>query len=91
MACVRLVYEAKIIKSSLQALFLKLRMLFEARTCDMCMLHPYVPLQLLKSLQIPFNRFSDNCLSKISVKKWDEEPYVRELCAVPTKFRNKLL
>ena len=55
------------------------------------LLHSYVPLQLLKSLQVPFNPFSDSCLSKIRVKIWDEEPYIGEPHAVPTKFRNKLL
>ena len=59
-------------------------MLFAGRSCDMCLLHSYVPLQLLKSLQVPFNRFSDSCLSKIPVKIWDEEPYIGELHTVPT-------
>ena len=90
MACVGL-HEAKIIRSSLQASFPKLAMLFETRRCDMYLLHSYVPLQLLKSLQVPFNPFSDSCLSKIRVKIWDEEPYIGESHAVPTKFRNKLL
>ena len=91
MACVGLVYEAKIIRSSLQASFPKFAMLFKARSCNMYLLHWYVPLQLLKSLQVPFNLFSDNCPSKICVKVWYEEPYIGEIHAVPTKFRNKLL
>ena len=91
MGCVGLVHEAKIIRSSLQASFPKLSMPFEARSCDMYLLHLYVSLQLLKSLQVPFNPFSDSCLSKIRVKMWDEEPCIEELHAVPTKFRNKLL
>ena len=66
-------------------------MLFESRGCDMYLLLSHVSLQLLKSLQVPFNRFSDSCLSKIPVKIWDEEPYIGELHAVPTKFKNKLL
>ena len=91
MACVGLVYKAKIIRFSLQASFRKLAMLFETRSCDMYLLHSYVPLQLLKSLQAPFNPFSDSFLSKILVKIWDEKPYIGEVHAVPTKFRNKLL
>ena len=91
MACVRLVYEANFIRSSLQASFLKLTMLFEARSCDMDLLYLYVPLQLLKSRQVPLNWFSDSCLSKIAVKIWDDEPYIGELHAVPTTFRNELL
>ena len=55
MACVLLVYEANFIRSSLQASFLKLTMLFEARSCDMDLLYLYVPLQLLKSRQVPLN------------------------------------
>ena len=46
---------------------------------------------ILKSLQVSFNPFSDSCPSKICVKIWDEEPYIRELHAVHTKFRNKFL
>ena len=65
-------------------------MLFEARSCHMYLIQSYVLLQLLKSLQVPFNQSSDSCLSKIRVKIWDEEPYVGELHAVPTKFRRKL-
>ena len=84
-------YESKIISFSLQASFPKLTMLFKARSCDMYLLHLYVPLQLSKSLQAPFNPFSDSCLSKIRVKIWDEEPYIGEFHAVPTKIRNKLL
>ena len=91
MACVRLVHQSKIISSSPQASFPKLTMLFEARSCDMYLLLSYVPLQLSKSFQIPFNPFSDSCLSKIRVKIWVEELYIGELHAVPTKFRNKLL
>ena len=59
-------------------------MLFEDRSCDMYLLHSYVPLQLSKSLL-------NICLSKIRVKIWDEEPYIGGLHAVPTKFRNILL
>ena len=66
-------------------------MLFEARSCDMYLLHSYVPLKRLKSLQVPFNRFSDSCLFKIPVEIWDEEPYIGELYAVHTKFRKKFL
>ena len=66
-------------------------MLFKARNCDVYLHHSYVPFQHLKSLQVPFNPFSDSCLSKIRMKLWDEEPYVWELHAVPTKLRNKLL
>ena len=66
-------------------------MLFEARSCDMYLLHSYVPLQLSKSFQVPFNPFCNSCLSKIRVKIWVEEPYIGELHAVPTKCRNKLL
>ena len=91
MACIRLVYDSKIIRFSLQVSLLQLKMLFESRSCDMCLLHSHVPFQLLKSLQAPFNQFSDSCLSKIPVKMWDEEPYIGELHAVPTKFRNKFL
>ena len=65
-------------------------MLFEARSCDMYLIQSYVLLQLLKSLQVPFNQASDSCLSKIRVKIWNEEPYVGELHAVPTKSRRKL-
>ena len=79
------------VRLSFQASFPKLTMLFEARICNMYLLHSYVPLQLSKSLQVPFNPFSDTCLSKTRVKIWDEEPYIGELHAVPTKFRNKLL
>ena len=66
-------------------------MLFKARNCDMYLLHSYIPLQLSKSLQVPFNSFSDSCLSKIRVKIWDEESYIGKLPAVTPKFRNKLL
>ena len=90
MTCVRLVYEAEIIRSSFQASFPKLGMLFEAPSCDIYLLHSHVPLQLLKSLLVPFNPFSDSSLSKIRVKIWNEEPCIGELHAVPTKFRNKL-
>ena len=91
MACVRLEYESKIIRSSPQASFLKLTMLFEACSCDMYLLHSYARLQISKSFQAPFNLFSNSCLSKIRVKIWVQEPYIGELHAVPTKFRNKLL
>ena len=60
-------------------------MLFETRSYDMYLLHSYVPVQLLKVLQVPFNPFCDSCLFNIRVKIWDEEPYVVELHAVPTK------
>ena len=91
MTCVRLEYESKIIRFSPQASFLKLTILFEACSCDMYLLHSYVPLQISKSFQVPFNLFSDNCLSKIRVKIWVEEPHIGELHAVPPKFSNKLL
>ena len=39
----------------------------------------------------PFSPFSDSCLSKTSMKTWDEESYIEELHVIPTKFRNKLL
>ena len=55
----------------------------------MYLLRSYVPLQLLKSLQVRSNPFSDSCLSKMRVKIWDEEPYIWEHHAVPIKFRNK--
>ena len=90
MACARPEYESKIIRSSPQASFLKLTMLFEACSCDMYLFHLYAPLQISKSFQVPFNPFSNNCQSKICVKIWVEEPYIGELHAVPTKFRNKL-
>ena len=77
------------IRFRFQASFPKLTMLFEARTCDMYLLHSYVPLQLSKSFQVPFNQFSDSFLSKIRVKIWDEESYIGELHAAPTTFRNK--
>ena len=51
----------------------------------------YFTLQLSKSFQVPFNPFSDSCLSKIRVKIWDEESYIGKLPAVTPKFRNKLL
>ena len=54
-------------------------MLFETCSCDMYLLHSYVHLQISKSFQIPFNPFSNNCLSKIRVKTWVEEPYIGEL------------
>ena len=58
---------------------------------DMYLLDSYASLQILKSFQVPFNPFSNSCLSKIRMKIWVEEPYIGELHAVPTKFRNKLL
>ena len=79
MACVRLAYESKIRRSSPRASFPKLTMLFEARRCDVYLLHSYVPLQLSKSFQVPLNPFSDSCLSKVRVKIWVEEPYIGEL------------
>ena len=91
MACVRLDYESKIIRSSPQTTFPKLTMLFEACSCDMYLLHLYATLQISKSFQVPFNPFSNSCLSKTRVKIWVEEPYIGKLHAVPTKFRNKLL
>ena len=91
MACVRLEYESKNIRSSPQASFLKLTMLFEACSCDIYLLHSYAPLQISKSFQVPFNLFANSCLLKIRVKILVEEPYIGELYAVPTKFRNKLL
>ena len=54
----------------------------------MYLLHSHARPQLLK--YSPLNPFSDNCLSKIIVKTWVEEPYIGELHAVPTKFRNEL-
>ena len=56
-----------------------------------CIYLTRMPLQILKSFQVPFNPFSNSCLSKIRMKIWVEEPYIGELHAVPTKFRNKLL
>ena len=91
MACVRLEYESKIIRSSTQASFPKLTMLFEACSCDMYLLHSYAHLQISKSFQVPFNPFSTSCLSEMRMKIWVEEPYIGEFHAVPTKFRNKLL
>ena len=91
MACVRFEYESKIIRSSLQASFPELTMLFKACSCDMYLLHLYAPLQILKSFQAPFNPFSNSCLSKIRMKIWVKEPYIGELHTVPTKFRNKFL
>ena len=91
MACIRLEYESKIIKSLPQASLPKPTMLFEACSCDMYLLHSYAPLQISKSFQVPFNPFSNSCLFKIHVKIWVEEPYIGELHEVPTKFRNKLL
>ena len=85
-ACFRLVHESKIIRSSPQASFPKFTMLFEDRSCEIYLIHPYVPLQLSISFQVPLNPCSDSCLSKLCVKIW-----VEELHAVPTKFRNKLL
>ena len=73
MACVRLEYESKIIMPSPQGMYL---------------LHSYAPLQISKSFQVPFNPSSNSCLSKIRMKIWVEEPYIGELHAVPTKFRN---
>ena len=49
----------------------------------------YFPLQLSKSFQVPFNPFSDSCLSKMRVKTCDKEPQIWELQAVSIKFRNK--
>ena len=91
MAGVAFVYDSKIIISLLQALFPKFSVLFKARSCDMYLLDSYVPLQLLKPLQVSFNSLFGSCLSKIRVKILKEEPYIGELHAVPTKFRNKLL
>ena len=91
MAWVRLMHESEIIRSSPQASFPKLTRLLEAHSCDMYQLHSCVPLQLSKSFQVPFNPFSDSCLSKIRVKIGVEEPYIGELHVVRTKFRNKLL
>ena len=91
MACVRFDYEWNIIRSSPQASFPKLTMLLEACSCDMYLLQSYATLQILKSFQVPFNPFSNSCLSKIRMKIWIEEPHIGELHAVPTKFRNKLL
>ena len=51
----------------------------------------YFTLQLSESFQVPFNPFSDSCLSKVHVKTWDGEAYIWELHAVPIKFRNKWL
>ena len=79
------------IRSSPQASFRKLTMLFKARSYDMYLLHSYDPLQISKSFQVAFNAFSNSCLSKIRMEIWVEEPYIGELHAVPTKFRNKLL
>ena len=91
MVCVTFEYESNIIRSSPQASFPKLTMPFEACSCDMYLLDSYGSLQILKSFQVPFNPFSNSCLSKIRMKIWVEEPYIGELHAVPTKFRNKLL
>ena len=91
MACVRLVSQSKIIRSSPQASFPNLTMLFKASSCDMYLLHLYAPLQLSKSFEVHFNRLSDNCLSQIRAKTWVEEPYIGKLHVVPKKFRNKLL
>ena len=60
-------------------------MLFKAPSCHMY----YFTLQLSESFQVPFNPFSDSCLSKMRVETWDEEAYIWELHAVPIKFRNK--
>ena len=68
MACVRLEFESKIIRSSPQALFSKLTMLFKACSCDMYLLHSYASLQISKSFQVLFNPFSNTCLSKIRMK-----------------------
>ena len=56
-------------------------MLFEACSCGIYLLHSYAPLQIPKSFQVPFNPFSNSCLSKIRVKIWVEEPYIGELHA----------
>ena len=76
------------IRSSPQASFSILTMLFKACSYDMYLLHLYAPLQISKSFQVPFNPFSNSCLDqKIRMKIWVEEPYIGELRAVP---RNKL-
>ena len=90
-ACVRFEYESKIIRSSPQASFPKLTILFEACIYDMYLLHSYDYLQISISFQVAFNPFSNSCLSKIRMEILVERPYIGELRAAPTEFRNKLL
>ena len=88
MACVAFVYESKIISSLLQALFPNFAMLFKTRSCDMYLLNSYVPLQLLKSLQVSFNLLlpiQNTCENFEGGALYWGTP-----CR-PTKFRNKLL
>ena len=51
-ACVRLAHQEKIFRSSRQALFSKLTVLFEACSRDMYLLHSYTRLQLSKSFPL---------------------------------------
>ena len=88
-ACVRPMYESEIFKSSPQATFPKLTVVFVTCGCDMYLIHSYASLQLSNSF--PFSQFSDSCQSKIRVKTWGEESCIEELYAIPTKSRNKLL
>ena len=61
-------------------------MLFEARRCDMFLLH-YGPIQLLVSI----NPFYDSCQAKTRLKILVEKPYIGELHAVPMKLKHELL
>ena len=87
MACARLDNESKIIRSSPQASFPKLTILFEACSCDMYLLHSCSPLQISKSFQVPFSPFPNSCLFKMRVKIWVAELILGN----SKKFRNKLL
>ena len=42
------------------------------RSFDIYPLHSHAPLQLSKPFQVPFNPFSDSCLSETNVKIWAE-------------------
>ena len=72
-------------------IFPKLTMPFEVCSSDVYPLHSYAHLQISKLFQVPFNPHSTSCLSKIRMEIWVEEPYLGELHAVATKFRNKFL
>ena len=76
-------YESEMFRSSPQASFPKLTVVFETRSCDMYLIHSYSP--------FPFSPFSDSCPSKIRAKTWGDKSYSEELQVILIKVRNKLL
>ena len=51
-ACVRLMYESEIFRSSPQATFPKFTVVFETFSCNMYLIHSYASLQLSKSFPL---------------------------------------